>query len=104
MTRQLSYLSVLVLLAVAAGLAGCTGLVQVVDPAGRPVPDAGVVAVGLSMNSEAAITNSAGEVHLPSVPHDAKWVQVSRYGFRTVQVEISDTWPMRVMLVPTPRP
>ena len=102
MTRQLSYLSVLILLAAVVGLAGCSGLVQVVDPDGRPVAGAEVTAVSLSMTAGPNITDGQGEAYLPGNIQDVQWVQVAKPWHRTVQVDLPETWPLRVMLVPTP--
>jgi hypothetical protein len=102
MTTYRSYLSVLIVVAVAAGLAGCTGLVQVVDPDGRPVPRALVTAVALEAVAGPSVTNGQGEAHLPISLHEVKWVQVAKPWHRTIQVDVPDSWPLRVVLEPTP--
>ena len=104
MTRQLSYPSVLILLGAVVGLAGCSGLVQVVDPAGQPVVGAEVLAVSLSMTAGPNITDGQGEAFLPGNLQNVKWVQVSKPWYRTVQVEVTETWPLHVMLEPKPTP
>lgn len=103
MTTHRSCLSVLVLMVVAVGLAGCPqGLVQVVDPAGNPVEGADVMAVSLGAITGPNTTNGSGETYVPHNMHDVKWIQVSKPWHRTVQVDLPETWPLRVLLVPTP--
>jgi hypothetical protein len=87
---------------VALILAGCSGRVQVVDPAGKPVQGAQVAPVTLSMNGAAAATDAKGEAEIPlSIGgQSTKWVNVSKAGFQSQQIAIPANWPLKVVLKP----
>lgn len=65
---------------------------------GKPIAAAKVEAVALSMSTGPSTTDQQGMATVPINVQGAKWVRVSANGFETVQVDIPDTWPLRVTL------
>jgi hypothetical protein len=78
--------------------------VKVTDPAGNPVAGANVEAVSPSTNTGPSVTDANGEALLPTNAQGAKWVAVSKPGFKRTQVGVPKQWPLRVTLEPTTRP
>lgn len=87
-------------------LIGCTGQVQVVDPAGKPVQGADVVAVALSISGPVGTTDTNGKATVPlnCGGQNTKWVAVSKEGFERVQEPVPAKWPLKVTLHPATRP
>jgi hypothetical protein len=98
---------ILTLVLVALAAIGCVkGRVQVVEPGGRPIQGADVVAVSASMNGDVVTTDAKGEAEIPLSlgAQQTKWVNVSKPGFESRQVELPAKWPLKVPLQPAPRP
>ncbi len=85
---------------------GCTGRVQVVDPAGKPVQGAQVTPVTASMNGNPKTTDTNGEASVPLSMggQETKWVNVSKPGSQSQQVSVPAKWPLKVVLSPTIQP
>ena len=81
---------------------GCSRPVIVVDGSGKPVQDANVEPVSLSMNGSPTKTDAAGIAEISSSvgPQETKWVSVEKVGFDPVQVAVPAKWPLRVTLAP----
>jgi predicted component of type VI protein secretion system len=87
-------------------LTGCSERVQVVDAAGKPVQGAQVAPVTLSMNGAPAVTDARGEASVPLRigVQETKWVNISKPGFETIQVDVPAEWPLKVVLQPAKGP
>jgi hypothetical protein len=99
-------LSTIAAIMVAITIAGCArGQVQVVDLTGKPIQDAQVAPVSLSMNGKPMATDDSGEASVPlNIGQDIKWVDVSKPGFAPTQVQVPPQWPMKVVLQPATQP
>lgn len=88
-------------------VAGCSTFsqqrrVQVVDPSGAPIAGAVVEGQTMSMNTGPIITDAKGEATARDNIQGLKWINVSKDGYQTANVNAPSTWPLRVTLVPQP--
>jgi hypothetical protein len=82
------------------GLTGCSSrqLVHVVDANGAPIQGAAVEAVSPSINSTPNLTDASGDAPLPSNIQGSTWVQISKIGYDSIQVDMPSKWPLQVTL------
>jgi hypothetical protein len=90
----------LIVVIVSLCVVGCgNGRVRVVDPQNVPIRGARVAPVSLSISGGPKTTNARGEASIPlNIGQDTKWIDVSKPGFQSVQVDIPSKWPLTVIL------
>lgn len=70
-------------------LLGCASpKVVVTDVMGKPIPQALIYSISLSMNIGPAKTNARGEARVPSNIQGTRWIDVSKKGYRSVRVDV----------------
>ena len=80
-------------------LAGCASpKVVVVDVQGKPIPQALIYSISLSMNIGPAKTNARGEARVPSNIQGTRWIDVSKKGYRSLRVVVPKSWPFHITL------
>jgi hypothetical protein len=79
--------------------------VWVVDTDGRPLPDADVSPVSLSINGRPVETDAAGRARVPTDVglQQLQWVNVEKAGYEPVQVDATNARPLRITLHPAAR-
>jgi hypothetical protein len=83
-----------------AALAGCSSrTVHVEDARGIPLAGATVSAVALSVEGLPKTTDARGDAALPADIEGARWVTISKPGFKTVYILVPDAWPLEVTLL-----
>jgi hypothetical protein len=88
-------------------VAGCgSGLVQVVDAQGTPLSGVQVTPTSLSMFGATSTTNANGEASVPLHVggQDTKWINVSKAGLQSQQVNMPTRWPLKIVLQPATQP
>ena len=79
-------------------LSGCA-TVRVVDSAGKPIPNAEVFAISLSMNTGPNITDQDGYASVPYNVQGTKWIAVSCVGYKDAQVNVPPKFPIELTLI-----
>ena len=81
-------------------VAGCSSrTVHVEDARGIPLAGATVSAVALSVEGLPTTTDARGDAELPVEVEGARWVRISKPGFKTVYILVPDAWPLEVTLL-----
>ena len=80
-------------------LVGCASpKVVVVDVQGKPISDALIYSISLSMNIGPTKTNARGEARVPSNIQGTRWLDVSKKGYRSLRVDVPKSWPFHITL------
>ena len=80
-------------------LVGCSSpKVVVTDVTGKPIPQALIYSISLSMNIGPATTNAKGEARVPSNIQGTRWIDVSKKGYRSLRVDVPKSWPFHITL------
>ncbi len=80
-------------------LVGCASpKVVVTDVTGKPIPQALIYSISLSMNIGPAKTNARGEARVPSNIQGTRWIDVSKKGYRSLRVDVPKSWPFHITL------
>jgi beta-lactamase regulating signal transducer with metallopeptidase domain len=82
----------------ACSVQGEDGIIVVTDESGKAIEGADVYAVSLSMNAGPAKTDTNGKATLPANIQGTKWVDVSKAGFESTQIDVPQKWPLKVIL------
>jgi hypothetical protein len=88
----------LLLLAALLPLAACAHDVRVVDRAGRPIPDAEVTSVSLSMDIGPNRTNRDGDADVPGNIQGTRWIAVAHPGYQSRSVDVPPAYPLTIVL------
>ena len=98
----LANLGLMLVMTVLLSTAGCTHCVFVVTPTGKPIHDAHVCQLTLSINGHVVKTNAGGVAQVPLNVggQKTKWVSIHKAGFHPLEVGVPMQWPLRVMLIP----
>ena len=80
-------------------LTGCASpKVVVVDAQGKPITEALIYSVSLSMDVGPTKTNARGEARVPSNIQGTHWVEISKNGYRSVRIDAPNSWPLKITL------